>query len=262
MISRDTSEARIPSWPIEMPSLTAIVVNSIGNPPAARTPSLERLANRASGRLDQFVLGFARAPGDLGVYRIAVMVAELLWIIPDAVSIPLFNRVSKSESDHDRVTITSKSHRVVLAVVVVAAVVLFFAGWWLLPRMLGQEYASAWWLMGLLIPGTVSLVTSRILNMFFSATGRPEKASIVEVIGATVSIAAYVALIPTLGVAGAAIGTSTAYIVIAVASNQMFKRSISPVKARLFRTRWADITWVTHLISDSLGIWGRALRRS
>jgi hypothetical protein len=34
-----------------MPSLTAIVVNSIGNPPAARTPSLDRLANRASGRL-------------------------------------------------------------------------------------------------------------------------------------------------------------------------------------------------------------------
>ena len=30
MTSRDTSEARMPSWPIEMPSLTAMVVNSIG----------------------------------------------------------------------------------------------------------------------------------------------------------------------------------------------------------------------------------------
>jgi hypothetical protein len=30
MISRLTSDARIPSWPIEMPSLTAIVVNSSG----------------------------------------------------------------------------------------------------------------------------------------------------------------------------------------------------------------------------------------
>ena len=35
MISRLTSEPRIPSWPIEMPSLTAIVMNSIGKPPAA-----------------------------------------------------------------------------------------------------------------------------------------------------------------------------------------------------------------------------------
>jgi hypothetical protein len=30
MISRDTRLARMPSWPIEMPSDTAIVMNSIG----------------------------------------------------------------------------------------------------------------------------------------------------------------------------------------------------------------------------------------
>ena len=51
MISRLTSDARIPSWPIEIPSLTAIVTNSMGNPPAARTPSLDRLASRSSGML-------------------------------------------------------------------------------------------------------------------------------------------------------------------------------------------------------------------
>ena len=41
----------MPSWPMEMPSDTAIVMNSIGNPPAARTPSLDRLASRSRGRL-------------------------------------------------------------------------------------------------------------------------------------------------------------------------------------------------------------------
>ena len=51
MISRLTSDARMPSWPIEMPSDTAMVVNSIGNPPAARTPSFDRLASRSSGML-------------------------------------------------------------------------------------------------------------------------------------------------------------------------------------------------------------------
>ena len=51
MISREESEARMPSVPIEMPSDTAMVVNSSGKPPAARTPSLAALARRASGRL-------------------------------------------------------------------------------------------------------------------------------------------------------------------------------------------------------------------
>ena len=47
----------MPSWPIEMPSETEIVPNSIGNPPAARTPSLARLASRSSERL-QGVISF------------------------------------------------------------------------------------------------------------------------------------------------------------------------------------------------------------
>src|SRR5215218_4452634 len=47
----------MPSWPIEMPSDTEMVPNSSGNPPAARTPSLARLASRSSERL-QGVISF------------------------------------------------------------------------------------------------------------------------------------------------------------------------------------------------------------
>ena len=57
MTSRETSEARMPSWPMEMPSETEIVPNSSGKPPAARTPSLARLASRSSERL-QGVISF------------------------------------------------------------------------------------------------------------------------------------------------------------------------------------------------------------
>ena len=57
MTSRDTSEARIPSWPMEMPSETEMVPNSIGKPPARRTPSLDACARRCSDRL-QGVISF------------------------------------------------------------------------------------------------------------------------------------------------------------------------------------------------------------
>ncbi len=40
MTSRLTSEARIPSVPIVMPSEIETVLNSIGVPPAARMPAL------------------------------------------------------------------------------------------------------------------------------------------------------------------------------------------------------------------------------
>ncbi len=51
MISRLTSEARIPSWPIEIASETVIVPNSSGNPPAACTPALTCSASRRNDML-------------------------------------------------------------------------------------------------------------------------------------------------------------------------------------------------------------------
>ena len=46
MTSRLMSDAFMPSVPIETPSLTAIVLNSIGVPPAARMPAFTCSARR------------------------------------------------------------------------------------------------------------------------------------------------------------------------------------------------------------------------
>ncbi len=51
MTSRLTSEDFIPSWPIAMPSVTVIVVNSRGVPPAAATPFFAACAWRDSAML-------------------------------------------------------------------------------------------------------------------------------------------------------------------------------------------------------------------
>ncbi len=45
MTSRLISEAFMPSWPIAMPSETAIVVNSMGTEPPWRTPSFAMAAS-------------------------------------------------------------------------------------------------------------------------------------------------------------------------------------------------------------------------
>ena len=47
MTSRLTRDAFIPSWPMAMPSETAMETNSRGVPPAALTPSLTLAASRS-----------------------------------------------------------------------------------------------------------------------------------------------------------------------------------------------------------------------
>ncbi len=51
MTSRLTSEDFMPAWPMAMPSVTVIVVNSRGVPPAAFTPRFATCAWRASAML-------------------------------------------------------------------------------------------------------------------------------------------------------------------------------------------------------------------
>ena len=55
MTSRLTSEAFMPSVPIVMPSETAIVLYSMGVPPAARTPSFTFSASRRRWKLQGIV---------------------------------------------------------------------------------------------------------------------------------------------------------------------------------------------------------------
>src|SRR5581483_8779164 len=55
MTSRLTSDARMPSVPIVSPSLIAIVLNSIGVPPALRTPSFTFAESRRKWKLHGMV---------------------------------------------------------------------------------------------------------------------------------------------------------------------------------------------------------------
>ena len=48
MISRETSDDFMPSWPIAIPSVTVIVVNSRGVPPPSFTPCFAAFAWRDS----------------------------------------------------------------------------------------------------------------------------------------------------------------------------------------------------------------------
>ena len=71
MISRLTREACMPSWPIEMPSETAMETNSKGKPPAARTPSLARLCEPGERQVARRHLVPGRRHPDLRLVEVA-----------------------------------------------------------------------------------------------------------------------------------------------------------------------------------------------
>lgn len=220
------------------------------------------LAGQTSARFDQFVLGFVQSPDALGVYRIAVMIAELLWIIPDAVNIPLFNRVSRTDALTDRLSVVMRSNRILILLISILSIGVFLIAWWTIPIFLGPEYMDARWLLGILLPGALALVTGRFLGMFFNSSGMPEKASFIQVVGAVASMVGYLTLIPLLGVAGAALATTASYILIALTARFMFAREARPHPIRLYRATADDLRWAAALVHDSFSIWRSRIKRA
>jgi hypothetical protein len=74
--SRLTSDVFIPSVPIVIPSETAIVLNSIGVPPAASTPALTRSASRRRWKLH-------------GITSVQVLAMPMIGRLSDSSSWPM-----------------------------------------------------------------------------------------------------------------------------------------------------------------------------
>ena len=72
MTSRDTSEARIPSVPIVMPSETAIVLNSTGVPPACADPVFDLLGQSAQVHVARRDLGPRVGDADERLFEVGV----------------------------------------------------------------------------------------------------------------------------------------------------------------------------------------------
>ena len=211
------------------------------------------LAIRANLRLDQFLLGLMGQAAQLGLYSVAVNFTELLWVIPDAMGPVLFNRMASSTTtEEDRNHLIALIHRVLFAMTFVVAVLTGLFAPLVLRLTVGHKYVGAAGALQLLLPGTLLMVTTKTLTKYFGGTGKPLKSSIPQVVGAAMSAALYVFLIPRLGIVGAAIASSLGYAATAVVCLYIYTADLKRGLAELFFLRRLDFTWVYQRLSGAI----------
>jgi len=164
-----------------------------------------------SYRADVYLLqGLLAAPGRaVGLYTYAVTLAELLFYIPDSVSTIFFPHVAGS-SDETSGRQVGQVARFTLLLTSCSAVALIPAAW-LLFRIVLPNFSDALPAMLVLLPGVMSLSLSKILTSYVSGRRRPGPVSAAAIAALVVNIAANVALIPILGIVGAAAASLISY---------------------------------------------------
>lgn len=210
------------------------------------------LAGFFSYRADVFLISFfLRDSAALGVYSLAVSIAELCFYIPDAVSTVLFPRVAASERSAAAAYVPIVS-RITLLLTLVAAALLAIGVAVVFPIVLPAFSASLVPAV-ILLPGIVGLSASKVLSGYLSGIGRPGPISAIASASLLVNLVANLALIPTIGINGAAAASLLSYGLNGVAMIIISSRQAGVPMRDMVLVRGSDVDLVRAMIRAPAG---------
>ncbi len=198
-------------------------------------------------RLDLIFLGFLRPLQEVGGYALAATLIEKVWTIPFAVTLVLFPKLSAIGDPDTHTGLAAAAARQVLIVAGGLAFGLWLAIWAWGSLWFGDEFASLPRLVALLGPGIVAGSHAKVTGSAIASKGYPGRNSLTAGAGTLCNIILNAALVPRYGPSGAAIATSTVYVIDAALKLAVFARlaqvpataAILPRRADLARWREA-----------------------
>jgi len=171
-------------------------------------------------RLDQTLMTPLTSPEQLGFYAVAVSLAEL----PFALALAARDVVTTVAADtHDPGYSAMVSRRALLIVVPLSLVGVALAPF-AIPLLFGDPFRPAVPMTQILFVGTFASTISVILSGGLLSTGRPALPAIVMTAGAVLTVPALFLLVPRWGGVGAAVATTTTYVVVGVLTAVIFAR--------------------------------------
>jgi len=201
------------------------------------------IAITANTRIDQLILGVLASAEALGNYSIAVMLSELIWIFPVALGQVIYNRVAGDKNQATSLELVKKTHRILLSFLLFCTFLAALLGSHLIPFVYGNDFSGAILPFLVLLPGTLIMVSTKLLSRLFTASGYVIITTKVQIISSIVSIVLYITLIPQMGILGAAIAATIGYAIGAVVFWYFYKKTFSERLIELFWVKRSDIQW-------------------
>ena len=163
-------------------------------------------------RADLFIINLFMAPSFVGIYTMAVGLAEKLWILSCGISTVLLPKLGELNKDEaKRLELTPFIARWVLVITALAASLTWFVIPYVIFFLYGENFMGAVIPFRILLIGVTLLASSRLLASDFESRGRPELNFYVALVIVTINISLNILLIPSYGMTGAAIATTSAY---------------------------------------------------
>ncbi|MCM0678498.1 O-antigen ligase family protein, partial [Micromonospora phytophila] len=200
---------------------------------SARRAYLPNLAQFGMIRTQIPVIQLLVGASAVGVYSVALALAEVLLIIPIAVSLVLVPMVANGGATWRSV---ARLGLRTLLITAVGAGVLAAAGPVVVPLLYGHHFAPAVPVLWALLPGVAFFALARVAQSYLTAMDRPAATAAAAVAGALVGLAGMALLVPRYGATGAGFAGSAGFLVYATVIAPAFLRA-DPARRHAGRRR-------------------------
>lgn len=200
-------------------------------------------------RLDFFIVNYFLDPYQVGLYAIAVAVAELPWYIPAAAATVLFPWIAE-KSRKDAAAFTAYVLRNIFLITVIIVILLIIFGELIITTLFGDTFKESIILMYVLLPGILGLGITKILGGHFQGSGRPELGTLMVAFSLVETIVLDIILIPVMGTLGAALASTVAYVSSATVGLFIFAKLWDICIFDALIPKWGEITKTRYLLAQ------------
>ena len=186
-------------------------------------PMLSLLMTTLNYRVDVLMLDGSVTYAAIGVYSVGVLLAERIWMIPDAMKGVMVSNITKGKDAHETSYVIRISNTVCL-VIVLGIIAL---GKPFLDFLFGPEYNGAYQVTLILLAGVFSMIYYKLIAAYNIAMGKQLVSFILLSIGVVSNVIANLILIPIWGIYGAGLASVISYAVCSMLFIVYFCRTTS-----------------------------------
>jgi O-antigen/teichoic acid export membrane protein len=198
-------------------------------------------------RLSFFVLEKTSGSASVGVYSIAAVVAESVWLLAGSIALVHYSETSNAQSLEDARRRTVRLARISLlgTLAIVGGMVAVPSA--IFTAVLGKDFSQVSGVVALMSPGIVSFGFALLLSHYFAGVGRYAINTLAAAVGAIVTLSLIWLLVPLWQERGAAVVASLAYLSTTAVMIVAFLRE-SGFPARVLLPQRGDLRGVGHLV--------------
>jgi O-antigen/teichoic acid export membrane protein len=202
-----------------------------------------------SYKMDFWFVEYFNGSTQLGIYSLAVSLAQLLWLLPQAIATILI-AYAGSDSPVKIISQTNALVRVSLSLLLLIATGLAGIIKFVIPFLYGNEFRESAFLFQLLLIGIVPYSITTIIASYFAGRGEIKINLYGGILGFIFCLCFDLLLIPNYGTKGAAIATVISYFISTIYMVYIYMQRSDSKLGELLLLNASDFTMVKNKFQD------------